>query len=252
MISIDEARALVSSQALWPRVRDFLWNFAPQIHESWLSSLGNLGNLGHLEHLDNLERLDNLESSAALSNFQTFKLPNLQTSPRVKRFILDSLGVAPCFHTFPKDDGSRILLLDGATIESIAKWLGALAYADALRRVTSGATVRELKAALPGVYPEVFGYTAYFGKLKIEKLAVEKVTPQSIMDTGAACLFSFVSHLPQPLLQRLTLKLPRTLQPGNLETSELFNFSTSQPLNRQLLLKLLKLRFPEAHSLCCL
>lgn len=231
MISIDEARALVSNQALWPRVRDFLWNFAPQIHESWL------------EGLDELELLEQRAQASGLVYLD---------SPRIKKSILDSLGVAPCFHTFPKDDGSRILLLDGAMLESIAKWLGALAYADALRRVTSGATVRELKAALPGVYPEVFGYTAYFGKLKVEKSGVEKVTPQSIMDTGAACLFSFVSHLPQPLLQRLTLKLPRTLQPGNLETSELLNFSTSQPLNRQLLLKLLKLRFPEAHSLCCL
>ena len=234
MISIDEARALVSSQALWPRVRDFLWDFAPQIHESWLEGL-----CGH-ETLDARRE----DGSSIVSS--------LSSSWRIKKSILDSLGVAPCFHTFPKDDGSRILLLDGATLESIAKWLGALAYADALRRVTSGATVRELKAALPGVYPEVFGYTAYFGKLKVEKLAVEKVTPQSLMDTGVACLFSFVSHLSQPLLQRLTLKLPRTLQPGNLETSELLNFSTSQPLNRQLLLKLLKLRFPEAHSLCCL
>lgn len=226
MISIDEARELVANQALWPRVRDFLWDFAPQIHESWIDS-------------------------------QTSKLPgreapNLQTSWRIKKFFLDSLGVAPCFHAFPKDDGSRLLLLDGATLESVAQWLGALACADALRRVTSSATVRELKATLPGVYPEVFGYTAYFGKLKVEKSGVEKVTPQSIMDTGVASLFSFVSHLPQPLLQRLTLKLPRTLQPGNLETSELLNFSTSQPLNRQLLLKLLKLRFPEAHSLCSL
>lgn len=231
MISIDEARELVANQALWPRVRDFLWDFAPQIHES------------RLEGLDKLELLEQRAQASGLVD---------RDSPRVKKFILDSLGVAPCFHTFPKDDGSRILLLDGATLESIAKWLGALACADSLRRVTSGATVRELKAALPGIYPEVFGYTAYFGKLKVEKLAVEKVTPQPIMDTGAACLFSFVSHLPQPLLQRLTLKLPRTLQPGNLETSELLNFSTSQPLNRQLLLKLLKLRFPEAYSLCCL
>ena len=233
-ITIDEARALVSNQALWPRVRDFLWDFAPQVHTSWLDGL-----CGH-ETLDARRE----DGSSIVSS--------LSSSWRIKKSILDSLHIEPCFHTFPKDDGSRILLLDGATLESIAKWLGALACADSLRRVTSGATVRELKAALPGIYPEVFGYTAYFGKLKVEKSGVEKVTPQSIMDTGVACLFSFVSHLPQPLLQRLTLKLPRTLQPGNLETSELLNFSTSQPLNRQLLLKLLKLRFPEAHSLCCL
>ena len=219
-ITIDEARALVANLALWPRVRDFLWDFGPSIHESWIDS-------------------------------QTSKLPgreapNLHTSWRIKKFILDSLGVEPCFHTFPRDDGSRLLLLDGATLESIAKWLGALACAEELRRVTDGATVRALKAALPGVYPGVFGYTEYFRKLKVEKLKVEKLTPQTIVETGVQCLSSIVAHLPQPLLRRLSLKLPRNLE---LSTSNFqlptFNFQLS---NLQLLLKL---RFPEAYKICC-
>ena len=37
-ISIDDARALVADEALWPRMRDFLWDFTPQIHASWLYS----------------------------------------------------------------------------------------------------------------------------------------------------------------------------------------------------------------------
>ena len=111
----------------------------------------------------------NLETSKPL-NFETSKLLNLQTSsPRVKRYVLSSLGVEPCFHRFPKEDGSRLLLLDGETLELIVKWLGALSCAGALRRVTNGATVRELKAALSGVYPEVFGYTMYFGSLEAWK-----------------------------------------------------------------------------------
>ena len=38
-IAMDEARALVSDRVLWPRVRDFLWDFAPQVHESWLEGV---------------------------------------------------------------------------------------------------------------------------------------------------------------------------------------------------------------------
>ena len=35
-ITLDEARELVGDAALWPRMRDFLWDFAPSIHVSWL------------------------------------------------------------------------------------------------------------------------------------------------------------------------------------------------------------------------
>lgn len=211
VIDMEMARSLVGNATLWPRVRDFLWDFAPQVHGSWLEDLGR-------------ETLD-------------------MSSPRVKKFILDSLGVGPCFHDFQKDDGSRLLLLDGATLEKIAQWLGALACAEELRRVTDGATVRALKAALPGVYPEVFGYTEYFRKLKVERLKAEKLTPQSVLATGVESLFFFVSRLPQPLSGRLALKLPRDLSTINHSTIPLFNFSTLQLL--------MKLRFPEAYSLCC-
>ncbi len=130
VIDMDGARSLVGNAALWPRVRDFLWDFAPQVHESWLDG----------------------QAAQWLAG----------GSPRVKRYILDSLGVEPCFHAFPGEDGSRILLLDPATLGSVARWLGALYCAEPLRKVMDGATVRALKAAFAGVYPEVFGYTAYF------------------------------------------------------------------------------------------
>ena len=134
-ITVEGARELVANKALWSRIRDFLWDFAPQVHPSWLGDLG---------------------------------LPeSLNGSVRAKNFLLAQLGVEPCFHTFPREDGSRLLLLSGATLESVAKWLGALACADALRRVTDGAVVRGLKAALPGVYPEVFRYLPYFSKFDL-------------------------------------------------------------------------------------
>ena len=213
-ITIDEARGLVSDRLLWPRVRDFLWDFAPQVHESWLE-------------------------------------PNqlsLRDSPRVKRYILDSLGVEPCFHAFPKEDGSRILLLDGATLESIAKWLGALALSDSLRRVTSGASVRELKSALRGIYPEVFGYTAYFREADFQRRDVEtQRLEDDVVSTGYGMLFSAVAGIPASLVSRLMLKLPKSLcasEPLRLK-------ERASQTNLSAVSKLFKLKFPEAYKLCC-
>jgi len=227
---IEKARELVSNRLLWPLVRDFLWDFAPSIHESWIKEA-----LG-----------------------ETSTLQNLQASSRVKRYVLSSLGVEPCFHTFPKEDGSRLLLLDGATLESVAKWLGALACADALRRMTAGAAVRELKKTLPGIYPEVFGYTMYFGSLEAWKLGsleeegrksggAEKFGGLEVEKVGSGILLQSLSSLPAPLVHRLELKLPKSLtglEPPNRKASQLSNLQTS-------ISKLLKLKFPEAYKLCC-
>ena len=221
-ITIDEARELVSDQVLWPRVRDFLWDFAPSIHESWIDGVAQL-------------KVDQLKVAG----------------PRLKSFVLEKLGVEPCFHTFPKDDGSRLLLLDGATLESMAKWMGALACAEQLRRVTDGATVRSLKAALPGIYPEVFGFAAYFGKWKVES-GEWKVNGadggDKVVAIGHKILSSVLSSLPAQLLRRLELKLPKNTRTSDADTASevpvtVFNF--------QFVSKLLKLRFPEAYALCC-
>ena len=55
MIDIGAARALVADTVLWPRVRDFLWDFAPQVHPNWLEGLKILGSLDNLESLEILE-----------------------------------------------------------------------------------------------------------------------------------------------------------------------------------------------------
>ena len=212
VITMEDARALVGEVKLWPRVRDFLWDFAPQVHESWLE-------------------------------------PNqlsLKDSPRVKRYILDSLGVEPCFHTFPKEDGSRILLLDGATLESTAKWLGALACAESLRRVTSGEVVRGLKSKFRGIYPEVFSYTAYFKDLDFQRRDAETLSAQRISEDGCKMLFSVLAELPEPLIRRMKLKFPKGL----------CDLCLSAPLREMkaklpAVLKLFKLKFPEAYKLCC-
>ena len=207
VIAMEDARALVGDVKLWPCVRDFLWDFVPQVHESWLE-------------------------------------PNqlsLKDSPRVKRYILDSLGVEPCFHTFPKEDGSRILLLDGATLESAAKWLGALACAESLRRVTSGEVVRGLKSKLRGIYPEVFSYTAYFGEFASRRDAEAQSLQTVVVEEGYSLLQSVVANLSSPLVARLKFKLPKGLCAS----------ASLREVKLSAVLKLFKLKFPEAYKLCC-
>ena len=229
-ITIDEARALVADTALWPLVRDFLWNFAPQVHKSWLEGLG----------LEEIGMRREVESDLP-------QVSGLMSSYRVRRFVLSSLGVEACFHAFPKGDWSRILLLDGATLEAIVKWLGALALAEQLRRVTDGKTVRGLKTSLPGIYPEVFGFTAYFGKWKAENAECQ-MDGGEISRFGGGVLFSILKELPAPLLRRLELKLPKGMQIQDGQPSRNQQFSV---FDSQFMAKLLKLRFPEAHKLCC-
>ena len=215
VITMEDARSLVGDAKLWPRVRDFLWDFAPQVHESWLE-------------------------------------PNqlsLRDSPRVKRYILESLGVEPCFHAFPKEDGSRILLLDGATLEAIAKWLGAIVLADDLRRVMDGATVRALKASLSGVYPEVFGFTAYFSGIDLKRKDAETrgegaPSAENVVSTGLSMIDALLAPLPEALVSRLKLKLPK-------DTSAPAPLRSKPEACGKALAKLLKLKFPEAYKLCC-
>ena len=238
IIGMDEARALVGNAALWPRVREFLWDFARQVHPSWLANLENLEPLAHLEQRTNLLHLD---------------------SPRVRRFILAQLEVAPCFHVFPKDDGSRLLLLDAATLEDVARWLGALACAEELRVITGGAAVRELKAALPGIYPEVFGYVAYFSGFDVQRRDVEtRRVEETIVRAGHEFLATALSGLPESLVSRLKFKFPKD-SPFVALVSRIISgaeggretLDARREKVRSHIFKLLKLKFPEAYSLCC-
>ena len=232
VITMDDARALVGDVKLWPRVRDFLWDFVPQVHESWLEDVLATKNAENAK-----KGKDTLCDLCALCGKE-------RNAPRVKRYILESLGVEPCFHAFPKEDGSRILLLDGATLESAAKWLGALACAESLRRVTSGEVVRGLKSKFRGIYPEVFSYTAYFNVAA--KNADTAKTPEEIVAIGFKMLFSQLADLPKSLVARLKFKLPKSL-------CELCVLCGKEEcaVSRSAVLKLFKLKFPEAYKLCC-
>ncbi len=214
-IDKEQARALVGDSALWPLMRDFLWDFPSQVHASWLDD----------------ERLEEFVSSV-----------------HVKRHVMAMLGLEPCFHAFPQDDASRLLLLDGPTLESAVKWLGAIAAAESLRLVTSGKDVRELKSALSGVYPELFGFTPYFHKLGKEDVlrgrdAGSGTLSDAVVSLGYHTLLSQVEKLPKPLLARFKYKFPKAVV-ESVPPCEVKADVSSVYL-------LLKLRFPEAYRLCC-
>jgi len=238
LIDIAAARDLVADAALWPRVRDFLWDFAPQVHESWLGSL--------------VVRWLGSSADIQPSNHRTTEPPNHRTN----KYILSTLGIEPCFHAFPKDDWSRLVLLDGQTLELIVKWLGGLVCAEDLRRVTDGKSVRELKAALPGIYPEVFGYTAYFARtdsLRRDAETQREEGPdadsrpsivENVVSVGLSIVDSLIADVPSPLAARFRFKLPKSL------------CAPAAPRLRKetcgaVVAKLLKLKFPEAYRLCC-
>jgi len=228
-ITIEEARELVSNRLLWPHVRNFLWDFASQVHPSWVE---NLFSRRDAEAQSGKASFEGLCDSVSLRETK---------SSRVKCYILESLNVEPCFHAFPKDDFSRILLLDGATLESLVKWLGALACASALRRVTDGATVRGLKSALSGVYPEVFGYTMYFGEFVSRRDAEAQGLQTVVVEEGYTLLLSALSNVPSSLASRLKFKLPKGLSAS----------ASPREMKLSCIFKLLKLKFPEAYKLCC-
>ena len=240
-IDINEARVLVSDPVLWPRVRDFLWDFAPQVHESWIEGLGP----------------DTLDASKEGNSSASYAL-RLMSSPRVKSYVLSALGITPFFHAFPKDDWSRLALLDGSVLREMAKWLGALACAEALRKVTDGVRVRELKSAFPGVYPEVFSFTAYFKNAFLhgnqDSHDVADNVVNGVMSAGYGVLFSAVSGSPAQVVERMKLKLPKD-SPFVACVARLSADGRSEAadakLAERIVGKLLKLKFPEAYSLCC-
>lgn len=76
--------------------------------------------------------------------------------------VRDDFLATGSFHVYPKGDLRRLEYLDDATRRQIDLWLEALTHVDAWRKVMDGATVRQLKADYPGVYPDVLRYAAYF------------------------------------------------------------------------------------------
>ncbi len=82
--------------------------------------------------------------------------------PRLKEYLRrggEFVGI-------PKGVTERLALVDDETRQKIALWCDALAKVEEWRSIVDGAKVRELKAAYPEVYPEVFRYVAYFTRFQ--------------------------------------------------------------------------------------
>ena len=200
-ISLADARPLVASP-LWPRIRAFLWDFAS---------------------LCDPERLSAAAGGAGDAAPRSLDLLDV---PRVAASALRALGVEPIFHSFPATDASRLLLLSREDYDRLAQFLGVVALAPALRRVTAGADVRALKAALPD-YRETLAYAAYFHRFEAlfkrfepaeqaADPAVENSSlvprpsslPAAVFAAGHALLAAALSDLPPELLLRQRLRFP--------------------------------------------
>jgi len=186
-ISLADARPLVASP-LWPRIRAFLWNFASLCDPVRLTAAAGGPGGAAPRSLDLLD------------------------SPRVAVGALRALGVEPVFHAFPATDASRLLLLSREDYDRLAQFLGVVALAPALRRVTAGADVRALKAALPGVYPATLAFTAYFRR---HEPLFTQVAPadaaanaETVLAAGHRLLAAALSDLPPELLLRQRLRFP--------------------------------------------
>ena len=131
---------------------------------------------------------------------------NSRLWPRVRKY----LAAGGDFKLFPARDPSRLKLLDGNTLALIGKWIEAIAAADEWRKIVDGGKVRELKAEYPGVYPDVFRYTAYFARWR------------SVLD-----------------------EMVRTAAAKGCRVSQV------ECPDFNMVLLLLKLKFPEAYELCC-
>lgn len=232
-LSLDRARALVAETKRWPLMQRFLWGFASLVDPSRIHSY----------------------TQALLPPGVTIS-PTLLTSGAAGHALLAHLGVKPTFYDFPAEDGSRLLLLERAQYEQIARWLGALAYAEPLRAVLTGPDVRALKQSLPGLYPDVLRYTAYFAKwaARFAALRVALPPPPKAADLAAALrlaglrmLASLLANAPAELLRRQCLRFPEADEPG----FEPLPREVLSPEHLELLFFLLKLRFPEASDLCC-
>ena len=215
-LGLEEARTLVATP-LWPRIRAFLWQFETLCDESRLRSQVQTFARSQVPSSDPAVPPDGEPESdgeaAEPSNLRTFELANaLATTPRVAAGALRALGLSPFFHSFPATDASRLLLLSREDYDRLAQFLGVVAFAPALRRVTAGADVRALKAALPGVYPEALTFSAYFRK---HEPIFRQVAPsdaaanaETVCSAGHSLLAAALSALPPELLLRQRLRFP--------------------------------------------
>lgn len=124
----------------------------------------------------------------------------------------------PFFHAFPKEDGSRLALIEENERNEIAAWLEVIANWKTLKDIVDGAKVRELKARLGSAFPAAIKYAPYFTKWKL---------PQG---EGNALLATAMKTAPKEVL------FAEPLKKGEVPLAAV--------------MKLLEMKFPEAYKLC--
>ena len=218
-LGLEEARPLVAGP-LWPRIRAFLWNFASLCDPARLTAAFEAPSS------DGEEQAEEAGDPLVTRHSSLVTAEGLLGSPRTARAAEQALGLVPFFHSFPATDASRLLLLSREDYDRLAQFLGVVALAPALRRVTAGAEVRALKAAVPD-YRETLAYAAYFHRFEAlfkrfepaeqaADPAVENSSlvtrhsslPAAVLAAGHRLLALALSDLPPELLLRQRLRFP--------------------------------------------
>ena len=226
---LESARALVSNEALWPAVRTFLWDFTALAHPSRVAAA-----------MDAAGVPQNLDRSALLE------------SPGMKKLVLSKLGAEEFFHPFGKEDFSRLVLAGADKFLEIAAWTGCLAMQERLSRITVGAEVRALKAAVPGAYPAFIAYKPYFRKFAAKGFSIPGLEDMPMerrpAELGGALLAAAMSGVPECVLKRFALEFP----PDGFDPSSARKPDPQDCTEevREAVALLLKLKFPEVHKSC--
>lgn len=135
---------------------------------------------------------------------------------RLRRLVLARHGVEACSHAFPREDGSRIVLLEKSSLWCLAEWLGCLSCAPQLRKVILKSQVTALSSELALGYPAVFRREAYYQRwLERLRASSAELTSSSlwgevVRGQGLRLLSAILSPLPSPLLIRFRLRFPES------------------------------------------
>ena len=98
------------------------------------------------------------DSSAEMDLASARELVRSAIWPKVR----DAFRASGKFAVYPPGDVRRLEYLDATTRAEIAAWVDGVKHIEEWSRVVMGKEVRALKAAHPGVYPEVLKFAPYF------------------------------------------------------------------------------------------
>ncbi len=132
---------------------------------------------------------------------------------RLNNYACSAWSLEPCdVEGIPADEAGAVLLMERQQLLNLADRLGAMIAVPKLRLLTDGKTMSQLKAALPGIYPECLQSAPLFRSWQKELEALSPaqlppLEPESIRLAGMQLLASLIANCQTGLIQRWKLRL---------------------------------------------